>query len=471
ATLNVQDGAAVNDITVNPGGSLIVNGGTINSFGNSLFNGSFTQNLASAVSTFFGPATFNGPFNLNNGSLQLGTMTMLAGTNNTWTGGTLGGSGPLVLGLASADGTTLAISGAATKTLDTITLAMNQNDINMSGSGNLSLVNGAVIDNTGGTSFNHSGNGGITGTGTFDNTNGTFNKLSGSAVIAPTVTFINTGSSLVDIAGGALTFVAGGADAGNYSVRSAGTLAFTNGKTLAAGSTLNLAGNLVVGNGLSPTTLTLPGTLNNTGNIQLNNARLDLTNLGGTLSLTGGARLGGSGTVAGNLVNANGVIVVGGAGTLGNLAISGSYDQGANSAIVVEAFNNGFTTVFDQLTIGGPSTLNGGTLVIGFTTNSLGLVTANFSPITASSGVSGGFSRIIDAGGNILFINFNSGVFTILGASPKIPDKVIDDLISFLKKNGEQLAEEIARNRSQAEAIIEALLKEEAPGQDGLVCN
>jgi hypothetical protein len=233
---------------------------------------------------------------------------------------------------------------------------------------------------------------------------------------------------------------------------------------------LTLNGNLVVGNGTTPTTLTLPGTLNNTGSIQLNNATLDLTNLGGTLSLTSGASLGGTGTVAGNLVNTNGVIVVGGAGTLGNLGIAGSYNQGTSSSIVVEAFNNGFTTVSDQLTIGGQGTLNGGTLVIGFTTNSLGLVTANFSPITVSSGVSGSFNRIIDAGGNTLFVNFNAGVFTVLGASPKVPDAVIDDLISFLD-GSDELSEIINSNKSEADAVMEGLLEEGEEEQGSLVCN
>ena len=76
----------------------------------------------------------------------------------------------------------------------------------------------------------------------------------------------------------------------------------------------------------------------------------------------------------------------------------------------------------------------------------------------------------VGAGGDILFTSFNSGVFTVVCASPKIPDKIIDDLIGFLQDK-EDLAREIANNRSQADAIIEVLLEEEAPGRDGLVCN
>ncbi|MDH3218677.1 MAG: hypothetical protein OEO19_04005 [Gammaproteobacteria bacterium] len=76
----------------------------------------------------------------------------------------------------------------------------------------------------------------------------------------------------------------------------------------------------------------------------------------------------------------------------------------------------------------------------------------------------------VGAGGDILFTSFNSGVFTVVCASLKIPDKIIDDLIGFLQDK-EDLAREIANNRSQADAIIEVLLEEEAPGRDGLVCN
>jgi hypothetical protein len=60
-------------------------------------------------------------------------------------------------------------------------------------------------------------------------------------------------------------------------------------------------------------------------------------------------------------------------------------------------------------------------------------------------------------------------VFTVLGTTPKIPDAVIEDLIAFSERSGE-LAEKIADNRSEAEAIMEELLSEE---QDtgSLICN
>lgn len=61
-------------------------------------------------------------------------------------------------------------------------------------------------------------------------------------------------------------------------------------------------------------------------------------------------------------------------------------------------------------------------------------------------------------------------MFTIVGTTPKIPDAVIDDLISFAE-NREQFAEEIASNRSEAEAVMEELLSAEDQEEGSLVCN
>jgi len=120
------------------------------------------------------------------------------------------------------------------------------------------------------------------------------------------------------------------------------------------------------------------------------------------------------------------------------------------------------------LIVTGATNLNGGALVIDFTTNSLGLVTANFSPIDPQGGINGRFDRIFDAGGNILLFNINAGVFTILGASPKLPDAVIDDLIGFAEE-GDELADEIADNRSEADEVVQEILEKEAE-EDGLSC-
>ena len=56
------------------------------------------------------------------------------------------------------------------------------------------------------------------------------------------------------------------------------------------------------------------------------------------------------------------------------------------------------------------------------------------------------------------------------GTTPKIPDAVIDDLISFAE-NSEEFAELIASNRCEAEAVMEELLSGEDQEEGSLVCN
>ncbi len=95
-------------------------------------------------------------------------------------------------------------------------------------------------------------------------------------------------------------------------------------------------------------------------------------------------------------------------------------------------------------------------------------MTANLTPFDFQSGVSGSFDTVSDAGGNILFIDFTGGVFTILGVTPVIPDAVIEDLIGFSEES-EELIDEINDNRSEAEATLEELLEEEEE-EGSLVC-
>jgi hypothetical protein len=410
---------------------------------------------------------------------------------------------------------------------------MNLNDINASGSGNLVLANGATIDNTGGLSFIHSGNGDIIGTGTFINSGGLFRNLSGQTEIGPNVEFINDAVSTVSVDSGRLVMrdgVTSAPDLGIYNVGAGGvleiaadrafgdtvngvlssfgtihvsgtataTMALQSGQLVTSGLVVDaaatLAGNPVTvlsafqwDGGALPGQLTtasgsrmlvtaaaatLPAISNINGDVFLANplgTNLDLN--GNTLQLVNGSILSGVGTVTGNVDNNSGVVIAGGVDNPDILTIDGNYSQGAGSALVVEVFNNGFTTVSDQLVVvNGTTSLGGGALVIGFKTNSLGLVTSNFIPLDPQGGISGNFTRIFDAGGNILFLDFNAGVFTVLGTTPKIPDAVIDDLISFARES-EEFAEAVASNKSEAEQVMEELLDNKEQEQGSLVCN
>jgi hypothetical protein len=501
----------VNDFTANPGSNLVIAGGSL---------------------TTNGAVRIDGAFNLNSGTLNLVNGGTLMNLNNNWRGGTIVGGAPLVLGVTQGD-TTLNLSGAADKTLDTLTLDMNLNDINASGSGNLVLANGATIDNTGGLSFIHSGNGDIIGTGTFINSGGLFRNLSGQTEIGPNVEFINDAVSTVSVDSGRLVMrdgVTSAPDLGIYNVGAGGvleiaadrafgdtvngvlssfgtihvsgtataTMALQSGQLVTSGLVVDaaatLAGNPVTvlsafqwDGGALPGQLTtasgsrmlvtaaaatLPAISNINGDVFLANplgTNLDLN--GNTLQLVNGSILSGVGTVTGNVDNNSGVVIAGGVDNPDILTIDGNYSQGAGSALVVEVFNNGFTTVSDQLVVvNGTTSLGGGALVIGFKTNSLGLVTSNFIPLDPQGGISGNFTRIFDAGGNILFLDFNTGVFTVLGTAPKIPDAVIDDLISFAR-DSEEFAQAVANNKSEAEQVMQELLDNKEQEQGSLICN
>ncbi len=67
-------------------------------------------------------------------------------------------------------------------------------------------------------------------------------------------------------------------------------------------------------------------------------------------------------------------------------------------------------------------------------------------------------------------MSFSGGTFTVLGAPPKVPDKIVDDLIKFAERSG-KLQELIASNQAEAEAMMQAL-RERLEDEDGalLVC-
>ena len=282
----------------------------------------------------------------------------------------------------------------------------------------------------------------------------------GKQAIGPSVVFVNDSSSVVEVLGGRLDMQGFESnDAATYNVASAGALRLSADRTFS--NALNANGTLEIG---SNVVAAIPGSANIRGDVLLNDAVLDLN---GQLLQLNGTTLSGSGVVRGDVVN-NGVVVVSGTNNLGTLRIDGRYTQGSAGALVDDVFNNGLTTRSDLLVITEEARINGGTLVIGFTTNSLGLVTADFNPFDFQGGVSGTFSRVIDAGGNILLVQFANGLFTVIGSRPDTPEAVIDDLVSFLDEI-EDLNETVAHNNSVADAIVEEL-QEDEDGDGSLVC-
>ena len=199
-TLDMQsaDEFVVNNMALDGPGALTLGNGTLRT-ANLTTLASSALVISGGTLVTSGAVQLTGAFLMNSGTLQLVNGGTLERKNNVWRGGTITGSAPLVLGVSPGDDTTLDLDGAGTKTLDSIVLDMNLNDVNVSGSGDLVLQNGAVIDNAGGMSFHHSGNGDIRGNGVFDNRGGLFANLAGDTAIGSSVVFINDSSSVVDV--------------------------------------------------------------------------------------------------------------------------------------------------------------------------------------------------------------------------------------------------------------------------------
>jgi hypothetical protein len=269
--------------------ALTISGGTFN----------LTVNL-SFVNVTLSSGTLTGP----------GTLTVTSAA--TWTGGTMSGSGTTTIVAAA----TLTISGSGSSTLDTRTLLL-AGATNWTGSGTLTLANGALIDNQASGLFTIQGSGSLLGSGNFHN-EGSLIKASGSGTttVASGIAVTNSGGQ-VSVQGGTLSF------AGAYNQN--------------AGSTEVRSGAFLGGNGV---------------NI-----------LGGMLS--------GSGTVIGSVLN-QGQVNPGSTATTGILTIQGSYTQSTGGVLNIRIGGTGAGTGYDQLNVTGTATLAGTLnvfLISGFSAN------------------------------------------------------------------------------------------------------
>lgn len=220
-------------------------GGTIN-FDSAISIGaldvSSTVNINAAVSS--------GGFNFTTGTLTGAGNLTLSGAS-TWSGGTMSGTGTTTI----ASGATLDISGAAFKTINTLSLD-NYGTINWSGTGAIQLMNsqavygdnairnqaGGLFDAQSDSNFSYGG-----GQTNFNNIAGTFRKSGGTGTTTLTPYFINTG--LVDVQSGTVNFNEGGYNGGVINIASGHTLnwakssnpwQFDNGTVVQGGGTLNL---------------------------------------------------------------------------------------------------------------------------------------------------------------------------------------------------------------------------------------
>jgi hypothetical protein len=323
---------------------------------------SLTSNLTNAASIAF-----------SGGSLTLGGASTLDNdTTLNFSGGTIGGSGDLTLngplnwtgGTMGGAGTTnagggLTIGGSASKALDARTLNITANtSATWTGSGDIAVGNGAVLDNQVNATFTvqTQGNQGISTfgvRGTFRN-EGTFTKSASTGTTTIGTRFDNSGTVAVDT--GTLALTLGGTSGGGFTVAQGAALQFGGGvHRLTPASGIGGAGTVEFAGGM--------------------------TEVAGAYGVTGGT------LVTGGDVGFGGAIAsVGGALTISQ----GTADFGTNNVSTTTA------------TFGGGTLLGVGDVLVTGALTWTGTVMGGFGSTTVGDGANGATLTITGAAGKTL---------------------------------------------------------------------
>jgi hypothetical protein len=378
--------------------------------------------------------------NLSGGTLTGPENITVTGTGAqcNWSNATMSGTGTTTI----AAGAIMDITGSSTEVLDTRTCT-NSGTVNWTGTGSIFLADGAVFNNK--ATFNDRNDHTISlsgATGTFNNA-GTFTKSPTTGTTTLFVSLNNSGT--VNVTSGSLFLNGGGTGkAGSYTVASGSTLDFAAGNFgLDSACTMSGAGALVMSGGSldmnGTTSITGPisvaaagtvnfignatvGTFTSAGNVTIGTGSTftvsagnytqtgssSVTSLnGGVLRVAGGNKIdlqagtfSGLGTVTGSFSNA-GTLVIGGAGTVGVLAVSGNYTQTSSGVLDLDLGGPLAGTQYDQLNVGGTATL-AGTLNAGVINGYVPATNTVFTIMTYAS-----------ASGNFATLNLNGGIKTL----------------------------------------------------------
>jgi hypothetical protein len=172
---------------------------------------------------------------------------------------------------------------------------------------------------------------------------------------------IATDMVIIDLTGsGRITDSNGNNGLSNLSAIGAGAdLLLGQGASLTLGGDLANMGNVALGDGAGPGSLTVNGSLTESGvgsNLLLDNSTLTV---GSSVNLEGGSLFGGAGTVNGN-VNNNGVFSLGVGNNSGKIQINGNYTQSSGGNFNENIRGSGAAgTGFDQLVVSGTASLAG----------------------------------------------------------------------------------------------------------------
>jgi hypothetical protein len=474
----------------NSGGIVVVGAATLSiATATGTDNGSWDVG-AGAININGGTRTFDEGFNvtgttgsitLSSGTLDINSSSPLflpAALTFNLSGGTLTGNGGLVVD-GSFNWTGSSLTGAGLLTTNGSSTVNQAGGLTLSRSwsnnGTLNWSNGNIVIDSLSTFTN-------TVTGIFDaNAAGTFTISSGSEAFNNQGT-LNVNSNTTFNGGGALD-MQGGILSGNGDLVLDGGFNWTGGSitgvgllTTNAASLLNqpgglvlgrdwtangavtwVAGNLAVNNNatlistgifnanadgqlISMNTGTIfdnQGDFNLGGNIAINNGALfehngGLFDLNGfTLTVTGGLRintgeLGGSGTIAGDLINNGSTIQPGGIDSIGSIAVTNNFTNSAGSVVI--DIDNAVTTAgsdYDQLVVGGQADF-GGALILNVIGGYSVASNDSFDPITYATYGGTPFANIVPIGGEVITPDYTapdltlvlsfSGLFTFTGA-------------------------------------------------------
>lgn len=326
-----------------------------------LESGQFTIGVGSnyAVAT----RITGGLFNVNEAStvipsLELAGNGLFSGNiavtvgDFSWTGGT-----PIGNGQMTTTGSTV-LGGTGTRSLQKNWV--NSGTVSLADAAVLQLTAGRTLTNAAGAEFNLDGSGNVAVLGVFDN-QGVLNKNSAGAQafgVSLLGTFVNTGT--VNVLAGELRVAGSGVDSGTYAIGAGTTLDFTGGtRTLAAGSTLGGAGNLVLSGG----SVDLNGDLPITGTLSIQGAAVNLDTPATSLNLPAGLVLSG-----GSLVTADDIVTptldwtggaLSGTGSLETTAAGSVLGSAGTRLLQIDWLNSGVASLEDGavLSISGASTL------------------------------------------------------------------------------------------------------------------
>jgi autotransporter-associated beta strand protein len=383
-TLQISSDAAINSVApAMNGGTLLFSGYT----SNFSFNNVAALNLASSgTSTLQGNITGTSALNLQGNS-----PLILIGTNNYTGGTTIGSAATLVIGSTTALGSpssALVIGGGE---LDLN--GFNATIGSLSGNGtidNLSLSGGSNVNLTVGNSANTEYDGIIKNTvatfmtsltkvetGTLTLTNAASTYTGGTFINGGTIAVTN--DSALGGSAAAVTFGGGTLQLNNYtSSFGFGSQNVSLGAATGAASSINPG--FVSGPGsltfVGPGTLDLSGTNTYTGSTNINGGALAIADDAAINNGVGGITFAGSGATAGNLqfLNYASALSFAQSATLGAAAgtassISGSITDGASLPSNLTFEGPGILALSGTNTYSGVTTISGGELSIGATTN------------------------------------------------------------------------------------------------------